>query len=925
MKNACTILLLSCLLFKGMLYSQDHASADPESLATLAEHYFSCRQYDSAAFFYYEFLDYLGNTHLDDSVDRVNPDSRLRIQLKLGVCLLSLGRYDSCLAVLERGILSIQQTGNLKDPLIADFYFQAANCNLLKGDQQKAIMYYSRTLESRKDSDPWTAMVLMNMGDICFAREDFELAVIYFRKALIILSEDQGPNRELIYRLLINTGSAYLEQNDAEKALFYYTKAESMQTPAMSLDPVTAARFFLNMGSIWFRKCEYRKALSMYNKAGIAYYNSENVSSSEQILLAMNTASTYSMIGSEDSCSLALIHALTSFSHDPVLNPAEISRLYCMLARSFSKQMYWMQSFNCYDYALSLVVNDKSNEVHSGPDALARIIDRFRILSGKASVLYEYGCRNPSERNCLEEAFAGFSASVEMLDSISPGFFSDNSLMLFNTPVKDMVVNAVNAGLDCCPYPGGKNAGYLFELSEKARGKVLQRKMSVNSSMRKSAIPSDIPGKLDKLRDEQTQLLVKHFSDGSLFTEAEKRTTAHDFARITDITLGIDSLNRRMEAEFPGFKKMRNRCSGWPPDTISKYLDKDEMMVEYLMGDSTLVIFLVSRDSTFIEKVRTGRNFYHEIGKFVCFLNEADIEGTYSKGHLLYTTLISPILRHLKGKRKLIIVPDDIMMLIPFESLITNEHWRTSSGERHFLIEDFEISYHFSASIWMENQRRMDSVSFSDEISKGFTGYAPDFSSNFNDLPGASEEISLITELFSGHGFPVRPVLGSAATKQDFLEHASAFSLIHLATHSSIDPDFPVRSGLIFAGKKDSLSQFESWNGILSQEEIVNLKLDSTFLVVLSACATGTGKVIRSEGVMSLARCFVSAGAENVIYSLWNITDRNTRDFMRGFYSSVLEGNSYSAALRKQKLRMISNPATAIPSIWAPYVLVGNQ
>lgn len=63
-------------------------------------------------------------------------------------------------------------------------------------------------------------------------------------------------------------------------------------------------------------------------------------------------------------------------------------------------------------------------------------------------------------------------------------------------------------------------------------------------------------------------------------------------------------------------------------------------------------------------------------------------------------------------------------------------------------------------------------------------------------------------------------------------------------------------------------------DGILMAQEVVTLDLKGTWLVVLSACDIGLGELRNSEGVMGLRRGFVQAGAQNLLMTLWPISDK---------------------------------------------------
>ena len=101
----------------------------------------------------------------------------------------------------------------------------------------------------------------------------------------------------------------------------------------------------------------------------------------------------------------------------------------------------------------------------------------------------------------------------------------------------------------------------------------------------------------------------------------------------------------------------------------------------------------------------------------------------------------------------------------------------------------------------------------------------------------------------------------------------------------------------------------------------LNLKAD---LLVLSSCQSGLGKYVKGEGVIAMTRGFFYSGVHNIIFSLWKVYDNQTNELMTNFYKQVLEGETFSSALRKSKLQMIADPSTAFPSKWSGFVLVGK-
>ena len=112
------------------------------------------------------------------------------------------------------------------------------------------------------------------------------------------------------------------------------------------------------------------------------------------------------------------------------------------------------------------------------------------------------------------------------------------------------------------------------------------------------------------------------------------------------------------------------------------------------------------------------------------------------------------------------------------------------------------------------------------------------------------------------------------------------------------------RSGLALAGAQRTL---EAWargevppttnDGIVTAEEVGGLKLEGTWLVVLSACDTGSGEARAGEGVLRLRRGFIQAGAQNLLMTLWAVADEETVKLMTDFYTAAQRSGNAPQAL----------------------------
>jgi CHAT domain-containing protein len=145
--------------------------------------------------------------------------------------------------------------------------------------------------------------------------------------------------------------------------------------------------------------------------------------------------------------------------------------------------------------------------------------------------------------------------------------------------------------------------------------------------------------------------------------------------------------------------------------------------------------------------------------------------------------------------------------------------------------------------------------------------------------------------------------------------------ILHLATHGLLNSADPRFSGLIFSLVD---RQGHPVNGFLRLHDVFNLDLQAQ-LVVLSACQTGLGEIVRGEGIVGLTRGFMYAGAPRVVVSLWEVDDEATATLMTTFYQHMLQGGlAPAAALRQAQLDLRQTPQWQSPYYWAAFTLQGE-
>ena len=118
----------------------------------------------------------------------------------------------------------------------------------------------------------------------------------------------------------------------------------------------------------------------------------------------------------------------------------------------------------------------------------------------------------------------------------------------------------------------------------------------------------------------------------------------------------------------------------------------------------------------------------------------------------------------------------------------------------------------------------------------------------------------------------------------------------------------------------------EEDNGLLTASEVAQLNLNADW-VVMSACNTAGGSAEGAEALSGLARAFFYAGARSLLVSHWAVDSEAAVAITTGAVNAM-EANpkiGRAEALRSAEAALIARGGRfAHPSVWAPFVLVGN-
>ncbi|MEQ8363011.1 MAG: CHAT domain-containing tetratricopeptide repeat protein [Cyclobacteriaceae bacterium] len=221
------------------------------------------------------------------------------------------------------------------------------------------------------------------------------------------------------------------------------------------------------------------------------------------------------------------------------------------------------------------------------------------------------------------------------------------------------------------------------------------------------------------------------------------------------------------------------------------------------------------------------------------------------------------------------------------------------------------------------------------------TFYITASNGNIPSLPGTEREVAQLQVLLNNQGWKTDEYTEASASEEQ-LKEVDSPKIFHIATHGFYTPDNTadntigeneaertenplLKTGLLLKGAGDLLDKtkynYNIESGILTAYEAMNLNLDKTDLVVLSACETGLGEISNGEGVYGLQRAFLVAGAKTLIMSMFKVDDAATQKLILNFYRKWLSTGNLRQSFTDAKIELRTEYPD--PIYWGAFMMIG--
>jgi CHAT domain-containing protein/Tfp pilus assembly protein PilF len=783
-----------------------------------------------------------------------------------------------------------------------------ANVYASLGEQDKALEVYRSVLasaEAEADSE-LIAQTRSNISGVLAELGDYTEALRELNVARAIL--ESSDNAYYLANTLNAVGGVYLELGDIPKALQAYQ--ESRRRGEESGNAQETAYALANLGSAYTRMGLYDRALETYEEAAAMNRDLENPAGLRAALFGKAVALDESGKTEE---ALALYQEVVALDREAGL-PTNQAEDLVNIANTLSTLLRFDEARAHYREAL----------------ALARDMGLKRVLWP-----CNLGIGDSYEREgVLDSARVYNDRAIGIMENLKGSALSEETRTAFlgqRAYVYEAQIHVLAKLHDGDPRGGYAEAA--FRVAEEGKAQALQEMLAEGHMDLDAGVPADLAEERDRT-DRRIKSVQNQLRRGDVEPDSLRALTR----RLGELEKTLAQVLERIRLQNP---RLATLDAGKPVslDALRETLLKkgDACLLEYALGDSASYLWVVTRKNLSLFRL-PPRDAVETVARTLrTALSNPDPSGDailVEAASSLYGMILGPAEPLLGKMKNAFVVPDGALHFVPFDGLLTRASAPLDPGadatargdylsRLPYAFLDASLDYGPSATTLMtlttlERGRDRASMEFLGVGDPVFHASDDADAKDLSPLPFTRDEVTGIAKRFKPETETL--LLGEDAAESRLLEPGflGRYRILHFATHGLIDERHPERSRLALSYPRDP-----SEDGYLQASEIYGRRLAAD-LVVLSACETGRGRLVRGEGVLGLPRAFFYSGASSVVVSLWSVSDRSTTRLMQGFYEQFVDKKRPTAeALRRAKDALRQDPEFAHPFYWAPFVLMG--
>ncbi len=826
--------------------------------------------------------------------------------IRMAFCFSRLAAYNQSIELADNTISYVNEVLSGNDFLIAEAYRAQGDAllNIGKNDEAREILLKAERLYP-PEAEIERAEAFNQLGVIYFNNENRDLALQYLNQALDIRKRNLGNESMEVADTYNNIGLIYADEDGLQAGIYFNRALKTYERTFGTVHPKVAFTL-INLALARSKQGLYSEATDIIDRVVQIW---DKIYTDDHPNKSFTTLALSRIYRNQGNFSQALHFQEIALQQYIKLfgdKHPEVANVYFLMGEVHKDLEDYKEAV--YAYQQSIFANLPGQQFTGIEDSptLANYLNPDILLSallGKAKALEALHFEKTLKARDLKRAIDTYRVADTLVTEIRKIRVTEKDKIRLGEISRLIYGNGIRLSLVLAdqPFHDRKYNEIAFRFCERSKSSVLLEAIQETKAKSFSGIPQNLIDFEDSVKNE-IAFYQQKIAGGENMQENQTSLFAYQQAYRDHID--------RLEREYPKYFNLKYQSSSFDIGSIQDHLSDQEAIVSYYDAANTLYIFtLTNKNLTIEEKFKDP-----EIYKMISGLRNSikyRIMGDYEfLAMSLYETLIPELPKDLA---QLILIPDGILNTVPYETLINPE-------TKDFLVQQYSVSYDYSTSLMAErSQQNFDQVE-----NKDILLVAPvDFggaTTRLNSLPASEEELKEIGFLFRGNQWGIDSRIRKEASEEFIKSNGlDRYRYLHFATHGMVNESKPELSRIF-------LSPGENEDGSLYSGDIYNLKINAE-LVSLSACETGLGKIAKGEGIVGLSRALLYAGAQNLMVSLWQVTDQSTAELMIEFYRQHLffdHVKNFSTALREAKLKMIGSNTYNDPYYWAPFILVGQ-
>ena len=835
----------------------------------------------------------------------------------IGVCYYYEGDYDSTTHYMEKAYEVDKAYYIAQDKDTIDFNILSQHTNLasiyfLRGRYKKAISKFEQALATQEFVERKDPLLYINYGYTLSLIGALDHGIEFLEKGLQILAEQKLLyNQHYVSNLFLGVES-YCFRDEFSKADSLITLYEQ-NFPKSQTNPYLEGYANQSKGFVLYHQHRYKEAASFFREA---IETLESTPENEALLV---------------SCNINMIESLIKTgAYEEALqiqqkNQKLVDKAYGARSRHWFLNMDPLVQYHIHQgnstQAIALLEEMRNPSADKAGTSQLPYVDPWSQINIDKELANLY--MQDGQMGQVATGFQYYHDVDSVIGNLRFAYLNFNDRLRLSDTINYIYDDVISHALKLSEAADFSEEAYFF--SERGKAFNLFVHLKINEISQLGSVPGSLISQQNELEGN-----LNYYTNQLALAIANKDAKRQDRYRnkIKQSQTQQRQVNEALQSANIDKYELINDTKVTALKTVQNRLRDHEAALSYNMGNEFTTLIYISKDTTCVTNVGKTDLLEKMLTQYQELLTEPDQSDSSLTS---YKTLSFQLFDMLLGKapldqsvRQLLIIPDNKLYLLPFESLISSQNG-TSFSQLNYLIHRYDIRYAQSLTM-------MEFLSDQQSTSRNLNvlAMAPAFDaqnalplltsaerSAATAIPNTSEEVKSISQFFD-----TKVLDKEMATEAQFNELYQDYQVIHLATHGLVNDQLPLESKILFHPiDNDSIE-----DGKLHSREILNLEMDAE-MVVLSACNTGVGEINRGEGAVSLASSFFYCGARSVVMSQWPANDLSTSRIMGSFYQYLNQGHTKSAALRQAKLDYLQNEKELVshPYYWSQFVVHGKN